>query len=57
MGGLVVCLCGLYVCGLRFVVGGWCVGGWCGVVVLVVGVCVCCVGVDFELFLRMIDLC
>ena len=46
------------VCGLRFVVCGWCVGGLCG------GggwwLClwlVCVVCVDFELYLRMIDLC
>ena len=53
----VVCVCVWFeVCGL-WLVCGCVVWVWWVVVVLVVGVCVCCVFVDFELYLRMIDLC
>ena len=47
------------VCGLRFEVCGWCmggVGGWCGGLVGG-GWVVSVVSVDFELYLRMSDLC
>ena len=53
MGGLSV----WFVCVWFEVYGWWLVCGWVVWGGCVCGWCVCCVGVDFEMYLRMIDLC